>query len=269
MSVKPTNPVVNHSHPLARGLVGAWAFEDGGGSVLRDVAGRGHNGTLTNMDPATDWVVSQHGGALDFDGSDDYVSVDSPLDWGGAVSFYCRAMMTAQGDGSGSGHDIFLLEVVSGSDMLIFYFNDGVELRLLSINTGSIDAQYTTALDDGKFHDLAFVVQPGDYARVYIDGVMAVEDSTPGTMSYSSTPTVFFGGEDDVDRGWDGQISDIRLWNRALSAGEIAGMYAGDDLYEPAIDTFERYYHSNVSAGQPAFKRWGQRTNQPIFGRGF
>ena len=66
--IKPRVPSVNWEHPLAKGLVGAWAFQDGGGSVLRDVSGRGNTGTLTNMDPATDWVSSPYGGALYFDG---------------------------------------------------------------------------------------------------------------------------------------------------------------------------------------------------------
>ena len=39
------------------GLVGYWAMEDGTGSTtVTDVTGNGNDGTLTNMDPATDWV---------------------------------------------------------------------------------------------------------------------------------------------------------------------------------------------------------------------
>ena len=61
---------------LWRGLVGAWVPALGPtGGTLHDVAGSARDGTLTNMDPATDWVVGSPGSVLDFDGSNDYVNV--------------------------------------------------------------------------------------------------------------------------------------------------------------------------------------------------
>lgn len=66
---------------LWRGLVGAWSpcLNPRGGTVLRDLSGRGNHGTLTNMDAATDWVMSGGKTALDFDGLNDYVSFGSSV----------------------------------------------------------------------------------------------------------------------------------------------------------------------------------------------
>jgi len=51
-------------------------LDDGAGSAIAvDVSGNGHDGTLVNMDPNTDWVSGRTGLALDFDGTNDYVSV--------------------------------------------------------------------------------------------------------------------------------------------------------------------------------------------------
>src|SRR3989344_5194629 len=62
--------------PSVNGLVGYWNFNDGSGTTAEDKSGQGNNGTLTNMDPATDWVDGKVGsGALDFDGSNDYVDL--------------------------------------------------------------------------------------------------------------------------------------------------------------------------------------------------
>ena len=63
------------AHPhLWRGLVRAWVPALGvTGDTLRDVSGRKHHGTLTNMDLATDWQASDGGWCLDFDGTNDYV----------------------------------------------------------------------------------------------------------------------------------------------------------------------------------------------------
>lgn len=59
---------------LWRGCVGAWCPSLGPtGLRLMDQSLYGNHGTLTNMDAASDWVVSGGRGALDFDGVDDNV----------------------------------------------------------------------------------------------------------------------------------------------------------------------------------------------------
>lgn len=69
---------------LRDGLVGAWSPAAQGrtigatGTLLPDLSGRGKHGTLTNMDPATDWVTTGGYPALDFDGSNDYVNLGNP-----------------------------------------------------------------------------------------------------------------------------------------------------------------------------------------------
>jgi hypothetical protein len=57
-------------HPL-----GEWWLNEGCGALVNDASGNGNHGTLTNMDPATDWVGTAWDVGLDFDGSDDYVAV--------------------------------------------------------------------------------------------------------------------------------------------------------------------------------------------------
>jgi len=57
------------------GLVGYWPMDEGGGLTAFDRSGNGRNGTLNNMDASTDWVSGQHGGALDFDDSDDDIII--------------------------------------------------------------------------------------------------------------------------------------------------------------------------------------------------
>jgi len=42
-------------------------FDEGEGSIVYDKSGKGNDGTLTNMDPGTDWVTGKFGYGLDFD----------------------------------------------------------------------------------------------------------------------------------------------------------------------------------------------------------
>ena len=53
------------------GLVGKWNFDEGAGSVVGDSSGNGNDGVIRG---AT-WVKGKYGGALSFDGVDDYVTV--------------------------------------------------------------------------------------------------------------------------------------------------------------------------------------------------
>ena len=62
-----------YGHDLASGLVGCWVFNEGNGQYIYDLSGNGNTGTLTNMAPETDWVTSENGVALDFDGGNDVV----------------------------------------------------------------------------------------------------------------------------------------------------------------------------------------------------
>jgi len=42
-------------------------FDEGEGSIAYDKSGKGNDGTLTNMDPGTDWVSGKYGYGLNFD----------------------------------------------------------------------------------------------------------------------------------------------------------------------------------------------------------
>ena len=58
----------------AQDEIGHWTFDDGAGLVATDAAGAS-DGTLINMDDGA-WSAGFVGGALSFDGQDDYVTVD-------------------------------------------------------------------------------------------------------------------------------------------------------------------------------------------------
>src|SRR3989344_4314444 len=85
------------ARPMANsGLVGYWSMEEGkGNSQTFDRSGKWNKGTLTNVDPLTDWVNSatSSGQALDFDGSDDYILVPNNPSFeltDGTISFWVK-----------------------------------------------------------------------------------------------------------------------------------------------------------------------------------
>ena len=75
----PTPPLCSRwttPSPRLEGLVGCWRLDDGSGTVARDTSNFGQHGSLVypGENPAT-WVSGLIGGALDFDGVDDLVTI--------------------------------------------------------------------------------------------------------------------------------------------------------------------------------------------------
>lgn len=75
---KPSDPRLRRDHPLAQGLIAAYALGEGGGSTrIYNPIGRINNGigTLTTGQP---WVGSPYGTALSFNGSSQSVDFGDP-----------------------------------------------------------------------------------------------------------------------------------------------------------------------------------------------
>lgn len=70
--------------------------------------------------------------------------------------------------------------------------------------------------------------------RVYRDSVQILEETKPITMFSNADPaqSVFFIGY-DIDANWlfrDKSLEDFRIYDRALTAAEVAAIYAGDTM---------------------------------------
>lgn len=199
---------------LWKGLVGAWVPSLGvTGGTLRDVSRRGNHGTLTNMDPATDWQVSG-GWSLDFDGSNDYVAVGSHQ-WSetpNTISLWVRPTTT--------GANQYLFDGGTSSA-----FGFGVSIRIMNtrqIRYWSYNANFnvTTAatVSAGKWYHIAGSFD-GSTSRVFINGALAgsrTGDSLDSvTGSYRIASSQILGGPAN------GKMDDVRFFQRALTPAEI------------------------------------------------
>jgi hypothetical protein len=89
----------------------------------------------------------------------------------------------------------------------------------------------------GQWQHLAMTWQRYDPVKLYINGQL--DDSFTdqplrgGTLTGYDRVLVGKGGKDeDPDTGWDGRIDDVRIYNYALSADQIATVMAGGSLPE-------------------------------------
>lgn len=228
MIVKPRLPIINRSHPLAKGLVADYPFFERGGTTLRDISGNNNHGTLTSMDPATDWILTSQGYGLDFD-TTDYVTIpDSDiLDFGTSPFFVetwikttvnnVRQVAVAKVDVTGN----FIFEM--GTDRTIAneiyceFYVSGLFRQVLVVDSSFFD---------GKVHHLV-AGHDGTAARLFIDGVLRGSSvGAYGNIDTASWAIGTYGAYSPPFRGWNGQIAKTRVWKKAPIAREIATLYA-------------------------------------------
>ena len=223
-------PGINLSHPLANGLVGAWPMWEGDGDKVMDYSGNGNHGTLTFMDPETDWVATEKGLAVELDGSNDHVSVPS-ITFGRTypftISAWYRPASSTQAkcivsisDNTASDKQHAILHCVDGGAA-------GNKLSVMSRNTGWEDATSTTAVVAGEWVHVVGVWRSATVREVWFNGVL--EDTNTGSATATSGANVLeIGRLGDATPNWQiaGSVGGVSVWGRGLSAGEIQQLYA-------------------------------------------
>lgn len=214
----PEVPVeLDQSHPLANGLIGLWLLNDG---TARDLSGTGNNGSLISG-PSV--VAGPMGPTLDLNSaSTQYVSVpdSSALNTGGGntgeLSFVAwvttPTLPTAFWFQKGSGN----------------YAQFGVRSNgkiFLYTSFGSYDGSGSNTLATGATYCVAATIShvtATGYVNAGLDASYAMS-SPPGSLS--GYPLNIGAGSSGASP-WNGTIGPVTFWNRALSAQEIAWLYA-------------------------------------------
>ena len=73
--------------------------------------------------------------------------------------------------------------------------------------------------------------------RMYVDGEVYTEFAGAPDLGENDLYVMIGGNPDTGNRTWNGDIDDIGIWDRVLSADEVAALFSGGPLGEPAVDT--------------------------------
>jgi hypothetical protein len=221
-------------HPRYQGCVGHWLMTEYGGLTTYDLTGRPlSNGVLTNMDSATDWTLGVHGPQLDFDGSDDYVTLGNatpgdPLDLAKAndsFTILCRFLFTAAPTG---GNVRILVKRATGNNAWAYVFGLQVISTTTRLNlqlwnaTANPLVNGATALATGTRYSAAAVRDhTAGLLRLYLNGL---QDNTgtnnAGNFSLAAA-TEIARGNVGFTQFHVGTIDEVRIYNRALTAAEV------------------------------------------------
>ena len=227
--------MINRYASLRQGLVGAWCPSLGAsGFRLIDRSGYGNHGTLTNMDPGTDWVLSGGKGALDFDGVNDTVSLGTSSRLTPAsITFSCWYCRTASWAFSGSC--LFWAKPNGAFDNLGFY----VEPSSVSIsnhtlvvfdgwpNYARLNVEGNTTFPLNTWTMFSFTLQSG-ICKIYINGVdRAITTSGTLAITANSATKYILSNSPTYGAYTPGLADDTRIYNRALTPSEIKILYTG------------------------------------------
>jgi RNA polymerase sigma factor (sigma-70 family) len=225
--VKPTSAP---SAPVqaGSGLIAHWTFDEGRGLIANDRTGNGHTGELVN---GPIWAPGKIGGALSFNGIDNYVRVSSSA----ALNSMKDQMTVAAWVFNREDAPEFgsIIQRRHGQEALdvwtLFYDMSSDRLHSFSVITSSKEG-HTTVYGQPSYPDLnAWVhlagVYDGAQIHLYRNGVLQVSGLCTGTLANETTPVVI-GACDTGVQGMrehiDAVVDDVRLYNRALSDAEIA-----------------------------------------------
>ena len=202
--------------PVVPGLVAAYSFDEASGATIFDSSANGNHGTISG---ATRNTSGQYGAALDFDGSNDSVTVpdSSSLDLtsGMTVEAWVRPLTT-------SGWRTVVLKERPGDVVYALYSSNNDNGRpsgRARVNGSNVLVNGTSRLTTSVWTHLAATFD-GSNLRLYVNGALVGTRSASGTILTTTNP-LRIGGSSALGRWFRGRIDEVRVYNRALSASEI------------------------------------------------
>jgi len=210
-------------------LAALWDFDETTGTSAADPTG-GHTGTLAGF-PVDDsqWVSGKVGGAMDFDGADDQVDITG---YTGVTGTQARTMAawikTTKGDATilSWGTDatgqkwVFRTQTGNGQAGAIRTEVSG------GFNVGATD------LRDDQWHHVVMVLPDDgtpnvDEMLVYVDGQLETPSASQATAINTASSLDVRIGNGHANRRFAGLLDQVGIWDRALTADEIATIYNG------------------------------------------
>lgn len=207
---------------LATGLVSYWPMNDPGTTVA----------DLLNINPltatATTTVPGKSGMCRNFGGN-----VDERLQRSGTVNFPTTAISVSlwvktSNVSNAAGMFTYHTSAVSNSNDFLVYLPWGMQPH---VNGASYDSAFSIA--DGQWrHVVQTWSSVSGAAKLYVDGVLVADQPLAPATSIPGGGCIVFGQEQDTlcggfdaTQAYDGQMDEVGLWNRVLTAAEVATLY--------------------------------------------
>jgi hypothetical protein len=230
-------------------IVAYWRLNDNDATtVVEDSSGNGNTGTLVGGSNTEDISITGYDDlAFNINGIDDYIDTGDPFQTTLRSSFSV-GFLAKPIDGRPAVNEHFLGEVdTTGADSSITlrYGNTG-QLTFdykSEGNAGNLARTANAVFADGPATDWTFIAIVADAAvsgiggkKIYVNAVeqsleVGNDGSTAGVTfaDFTSIRNLYLGARNNagfVANHYEGGIDDVRLYTKALSADEVAALYA-------------------------------------------
>jgi hypothetical protein len=225
---------------LTNMLAAWWTFDDGAGTTAVDSSANVNNGTLINFPgDNSGWVPGRLGSALNFINTaatpQEHVAIpDSPsLNFDGTLQFTLTAWVNgalAQSNsaaiickGTASGGEQYCLDANGGSVSGAYRF-------FCRNAAGAVTQVQLTNTPTGQWQHLAVAFDGvAGFIRMYVNGQLVATAAAPASL-LANAHEVSIGNRpntaDVYNIPFTGQIDDVRIYTRALSATDVQALYA-------------------------------------------
>jgi chitodextrinase len=205
-------------------LVARYSLDSVSSNTVVDQSGNGHDGTVSGATPSAGRVAS----ALDFDGDNDFVSINSfdisgnqlsLVAWIRADDFATAdARIISKATGVQENDHIWMLSTIS---------DNGIKPRF-RLKTGSTTHTLigTQTLNPNTWYHIV-ATYDGSKMRLYIDGVEKGGRTKTGNIA-SSSAGIRIGDNPIEARHFDGTIDEVNLYSKALSLAEVTALKNGE-----------------------------------------
>lgn len=234
--------MINPFHPLARGLVGCWLFNEMSGSLSNDISGYKNHGYFED---GSSWCPSRFGGGLWLDGGNNWIDCGSNPIFDSAfgtnkftLSVWMYSILKTDIQGIINKRDSYYYSASPGG---LFMDSNGTTLRFV-LGTGNESETYdsiTTILTSNTWYHIVGVAD-GTYMYLYRNGLLVSGPTAITKNPPTNDDNVTIGCQLPRHREFEGIIDEVRIYNRALSAHEVKQAYQFPfaDIITPSLSRF-------------------------------
>ncbi|NLS93946.1 MAG: hypothetical protein GXX96_17440 [Planctomycetaceae bacterium] len=206
------------------GLLGHWKFDDAQGDLALDSSGNGNDAEVWDAD----WVQGPFGTALAFDGTGAHVRVPQIAGLDGSDEMTVEAWV--YWEGTGRYPNIVSGGTWSPGGFLLFVQDGNCSFRMgrpghSAAQKGEwreVSAPLLTPFEQGKWYHLAATFQRPEI-KTYVDGRQVGSAKWDYPVGYQGDLVI---GQWSGAVSHKGLIDNVRLYNRALSADEVASSFS-------------------------------------------
>ncbi len=202
----------------ADGLVLYYDFDSMTGTVVKDKSGLYNDGVFQG---GPLWTNGKYGGAVSFDGIDDFIDCGNPnnLDINNQITIAAWIKQRDAGNGEHNpwitkGDHSFALKHYSENQCEFFIYDGGWRTVHAPLNESYNDQWHHFA---GTFDGSTLVL--------YVDGARVAEEPFAGRINQTDHPINIGRNAEAADRFWDGVIDDLRIYNIALADEQIFAIF--------------------------------------------